>query len=117
MQGKRKFKSAAVQELYDELIGSHPAAQEEFEQELVNIEVAQLIHDMRTKAGLSQRELARKIGTSASAINRLESDDYQGHTVAMVRRIATALNRRLELRAVPVKRMLAKTRTRARPHG
>lgn len=116
MPDKRKFKSTAVQELYDELVGKDPSAQEEFEQELVNIEVAQLIHDMRTKAGLSQRELARKIGTSASAINRLESDDYQGHTVAMVRRIATALNRRLELRAVPLKQAPSKTRTVARPH-
>lgn len=104
MSGKRKFNSAAVQELYDEVVGSDPSARDEFEQELVNIGVAQLIHDMRTKAGLSQRALAKKVGTSASAINRLESDDYQGHTIAMVRRIATALNRRLELRAVPVKR-------------
>jgi len=103
MPAKRKFKSAAVQELYDELIGDDPAAQEEFEEGLVNIEAAQLIHAMRTKAALSQRELARKVGTSASAINRLESDDYQGHTIAMVRRIATALNRRLELRAIPIR--------------
>jgi ribosome-binding protein aMBF1 (putative translation factor) len=116
MPVKRKFRSGAVQELYDELIGSDQSAQEEFEQELINIEVAQLIHDMRTKAGLSQRELARKVGTSASAINRLESDDYQGHTIAMVRRIATALNRRLELRAVPVKRIAVKPRTAARTH-
>ena len=104
MSRKRKFRSAAVQELYDETIGDDPAAQEEFEEELVNIEVAQLIHDMRTKAGLSQRELARKVGTSASAINRLESNDYQGHTIAMVRRIAASLNRRLELRAVQIKK-------------
>ena len=104
MPAKTRFKSAAIQELYDEFIGGDQSAQEEFEQELVNIEVAQLIHDMRTKSGLTQRELARKVGTSASAINRLESADYQGHTVAMVRRIAAALNRRLEFRAVPVKR-------------
>ncbi len=123
MSGKRKFRSAAVQELYDETIGDDPAAQEEFEQELVNIEVAQLIHDMRTKAGLSQRELARRVGTSASAINRLESNDYQGHTIAMVRRIAAALNRRLELRAVPIKKKAyvqersAGTRAREKSHG
>ena len=48
----------------------------------------------------------------ASAINRLESDDYQGHAIAMVRRIATALNRRLELRAVPVKRRSVRERER-----
>jgi ribosome-binding protein aMBF1 (putative translation factor) len=114
MLAKRKFKSAAVQELYNDLVGSGRAAQEEFEQELVNLDAAQLIHDMRTRAGLSQRQLARKVGTSASAINRLESDDYEGHTVAMVRRIATALNRRLEFRAVPVKTTRTKTRTAVR---
>ena len=110
MLGKREFNSAAVQELYDEVVGSDPSDRDKFEQELVNIEVAQLIHDMRTGAGLSQRALAKKVGTSASAINRLESDDYQGHTIAMVRRIATALDRRLELRAVPVKRQSVRSR-------
>ena len=114
MPTKREFKSAAVQELYDELIGNDVAAQEEFEEGLVNVEAAQLIHDMRTKAGLSQRELARKVGTSASAINRLESADYEGHTIAMVRRVATALSRRLELRAVPVKAAAPKARMAAR---
>ena len=67
MPTKRKFKSAAVQELYDELIDDDTAAQEEFEGGLVNIEAAQLIYAMRTKAGLSQRELARNVGTSAGA--------------------------------------------------
>jgi len=115
MSTKRNFKSNAVQELYDELVGNDVAAQEEFEDGLVNIQAAQLIHDMRTKAGLSQRQLARKVGTSASAINRLESADYDGHTIAMVRRIATALSRRLELRAVPVRTVARKPRT-ARAH-
>jgi ribosome-binding protein aMBF1 (putative translation factor) len=116
-QPTRKFNSAAVQELCDELVGCDQAAHEEFEQELFNLDAALLIHDMRTSAGLSQRELARKVGTSASAINRLESDDYEGHTVAMVRRIATALNRRLEFRAVPVKATRMKTRTAVKARG
>jgi len=116
MATKRKFKSAAVQELYEELIGDNSTAQEEFEEGLVNIEAAQLIHHMRTKAGLTQRELALRVGTSASAVNRLESADYEGHTIAMVRRIATALNRRLELRAVPVKTAPAKARTPTKAH-
>jgi ribosome-binding protein aMBF1 (putative translation factor) len=116
MATKRRFKSGAVQELYEELIGDDPTRQEEFEEELVNIEAAQLVYEMRTKAGLSQRALASKIGTSASAINRLESADYDGHTIGMVRRIATALNRRLELRAVPIKAAPAKTRTVVKAH-
>ena len=114
MASKRSIKSAAVQELYNELIGNDTAAREQFDQELVNIEAAQLIHDMRTKAGLTQRELARKVGTSPSAINRLESADYEGHTVAVVRRIATVLNRRLELRAVPMRRVTTSKRKAVR---
>jgi len=38
--------------------------------------VARKIHDLRTQAGLSQRELAKLVGTSASAICRLEDADY-----------------------------------------
>jgi hypothetical protein len=34
-------------------------------------------------------------------ICRLEDADYEGHSVSMLRRIATALNRRVEIRFVP----------------
>lgn len=103
MSKNKRFKSEALQYTYEQIVGDDPKRQTDIEQEIVNVEAAQLIHEMRTRAGLSQRELARKVGTSASAINRLESADYDGHTLAMVRRIATAMNRRLELRAVPVR--------------
>jgi ribosome-binding protein aMBF1 (putative translation factor) len=105
----RRFKSEALQHTYEQLVGDDPQRQAEVEQEIIHVEAAQLIYNMRTQAGLSQRALAMKVGTSASAINRLESADYDGHTLAMVRRIAAALNRRLELRAVPI---MAKARKR-----
>ena len=52
---------------------------------------------------IRQRELAKLLGTTASAICRLEDADYEGHSLAMLRRIATALNKRVEIRFVPVK--------------
>jgi len=58
------------------------------------MEVASLIYDLRTWAGLSQRALARKVGTTASVICRLEDADYEGHSLAMLRRIAAALDKR-----------------------
>ncbi|MGA7414408.1 MAG: helix-turn-helix domain-containing protein, partial [Bryobacteraceae bacterium] len=58
----------------------------------------------RTKAGLSQRELAKRVGTSASAICRLEDADYQGHSLYMLKRIAQALDQRVEIRFVPIRR-------------
>jgi ribosome-binding protein aMBF1 (putative translation factor) len=112
---KKRFQSEAFQAAYEEIIGDDPRRQADFEQELVNVEAARLLYDMRAKAGLSQRELAKRVGTTASVICRLEDADYEGHTLAMVRRIATALNRRLELRAVPIKAAPAK-RTAAKAH-
>lgn len=69
-----------------------------------NDEVARKIYELRTKSGLTQRALARLVGTTASVICRLEDADYEGHSLAMLRRIAAALDRRLEIRFLPVKR-------------
>ncbi len=70
------------------------------EEERINAEIAQAIYDLRTQAGLSQRHLATLVGTSASAICRLEDADYEGHSLAMLRRIAAALGQQVELRFV-----------------
>ena len=59
-------------------------------------------NDLRTKTGLSQRAMARKAGTTASVICRLEDADYEGHSLAMLRRIAAALDKRVEIRFVPI---------------
>ena len=65
-----------------------------------------MIHDARTRAGLSQRELAALIGTKQPVIARLEDADYEGHSLTMLQRIAEALDQRLEIRFVSAKRKL-----------
>ncbi len=57
---------------------------------------------LRLRAGLTQRQLADLVGTTASAICRLEDADYEGHSLAMLNRIAVALKQRVEIRFVPV---------------
>jgi ribosome-binding protein aMBF1 (putative translation factor) len=116
METKKRFRSAALQIAFDTVIGNDPKRQADLEEELINVEAAQLIHDMRTRAGLSQQELAKRVGTTASVIGRLEAADYDGHTLAEVRRIAAALNMRLELRTAPIKKAPAKTHTTANRH-
>ena len=54
----------------------------------------------RTEAGLSQRQLAKLVGTTASVICRLEDADYEGHSLAMLQRIAAALNRQVTINFV-----------------
>jgi len=40
------------------------------------------------------------VGTTHSVISRLEDDDYLGHSLAMLRRIAAAFGKRVEIRFV-----------------
>jgi ribosome-binding protein aMBF1 (putative translation factor) len=103
---RRQFKSSDLQRSYDRYIANDQKAVESFEQELINAEIAQKIYDLRTQAGLSQRELARRVGTTASAICCLEDADYEGHSLFMLKRIAGAVDKRVEIRFVSRKRKL-----------
>ena len=104
MNLKRRFKSKAVQFLYDRYVGKDPERIRDFEEELVNAEIARKVYQLRRCAGLTHRQLARRVGTSALVISRLEDADYDGNALLMLKRIAEALNRRVEIRFVPAKR-------------
>ena len=60
---------------------------------------------LREGAGLTQKRLARMVGTTTSVICRLEDSEYEGHSLMMLKRIATALDKRLEIRFLPAKRL------------
>jgi transcriptional regulator with XRE-family HTH domain len=81
-----------------------PVESAALEEARANDAVARKIYTLRHEKGLSQRELAKLIGTTASVICRLESADYEGHSLAMLQRIAAALDRRVEIRFVPIGR-------------
>ncbi len=54
-------------------------------------DVALQISALREKAGLSQKDLARKLNTSQQQISRIESPSYEGHSLSMLRRVAKLL--------------------------
>lgn len=60
-------------------------------------DVALQIAALREKAGLSQKELARKLKTSQQQISRLESPSYEGHSLSMLRRVARVLHARVRV--------------------
>jgi len=64
----------------------------------VQEDIARKIRRLRESAGLWQRALAQRVGTSASAICRREDADYQGHSLSLLRRIAAVLGKRIEIR-------------------
>lgn len=59
-------------------------------------ELIQIIIEKRLKQGLTQAELAKKIGTKQSAISRLECGTYNP-TVAFLRKLADALDTELHI--------------------
>ena len=60
-------------------------------------EVSMQLAALRQQAGLSQKELARKLKTSQQQVSRLESPGYEGHSLSMLRRVAKALNARVRV--------------------
>ena len=60
-------------------------------------DIALQLAALRQNAGLSQRDLARKLKTSQQQISRLESPGYQGHSLSMLRRVAKALQARVRV--------------------
>ena len=60
----------------------------------VSLEIEQAL----AQAGFSQAELARRIGSSRSAISRLTNPFYWGHSLEVLRRVAGALNSELEVK-------------------
>jgi DNA-binding XRE family transcriptional regulator len=100
---KQTTKSAALKHVYRKYYAGDRKRQAQLQAARASAAVARKIHEFRNQAGLSQRELARLVGTTASVICRLEDDDYDGHSLTMLHRIAAALGSRVEIRFVPEK--------------
>ncbi len=100
---KNKPTSDAVEILHRRYVSGKPEKMAELEQIRADDAVARKIYILRTQAGLSQRAFAKLVGTTASVICRLEDADYEGHSLAMLNRIAAALDKRVEIRFVPLR--------------
>ncbi len=100
MPRKKKGATDAVEIMHRRFFKGKPEMRALLEEERANADVARKIFELRTKARLSQRELAKLIGTTASVICRLEDADYEGHSLAILHRIAAAVNKRVEIRFV-----------------
>ncbi len=58
-------------------------------------DVALQMAALRKASGMSQKELAQRVGTTQQQISRLESPIYEGHSLSMLRRVAEALGARV----------------------
>jgi transcriptional regulator with XRE-family HTH domain len=65
--------------------------------EHLNLSISTQLKAIRESQGMSQAELAGKIGSRQAGISRIESANYDGWSIALLRRLAEAFDLRLRV--------------------
>lgn len=78
-------------------LAKSPDLTDAVERERFNADIAAQIFEARKAAGLTQAQLAVRIGSQQSVIARLEDADYDSHSLTMLKRIAEALGKRVSV--------------------
>jgi DNA-binding XRE family transcriptional regulator len=103
MQKKRrdhiKEGEQAYQAWRDTLLGD-PEAREIYKEEAAKKELWLQLVEARQAAGLTQAELARRLGVSQVQVARIEKSGYDSYTLNTLRRFVQALGKRLEVAVV-----------------
>jgi predicted XRE-type DNA-binding protein len=106
MPRTRRTTSDAVSIVHRRYYEGRPERLRDLEEARAEDELARKVYELREQAGLTQKRLAELVGTTESVISRLEDSEYQGHSLMMLKRIAAAVNKRVEIRFVPRKSKL-----------
>ena len=68
-----------------------------YDDELGRLRLAYRITELREKCGLTQAQLAEKVGTTQTGISRLENPNYRNYSLTTLERVAAALGARLRV--------------------
>lgn len=64
-------------------------------------EISHYLVRLRIARGVTQAELATRIGCKQADVSRLEREDYQGYTIGQLKKIAASLGTEIELNLIP----------------
>ena len=98
---KRKAKAnphhgSSVGEWFDEEEAKRPGFLAEVDEEVERMALARKVKSLRLAAGLSQAQLAKRIGTKAPGVARMESGKFAPR-LGVLHRVASALGVRLRI--------------------
>jgi len=68
-----------------------------FEQEYEKLSIGEQLVRLRLQANLTQAQVAKRIGTTASAISRYENSEYDRYEIQTLRKIVEACGGQLRL--------------------
>ncbi|MFZ4402721.1 MAG: helix-turn-helix domain-containing protein [Pseudobdellovibrionaceae bacterium] len=75
----------------------NPKFKQGFEQEIEKLSIAEQLLRLRIQSGLTQAQLAKKVGTTASAISRYENAEYDRYELRTLKRMADACGGHIRL--------------------
>jgi ribosome-binding protein aMBF1 (putative translation factor) len=96
---KKEFKKSTNFDLYLQKLLKDPELKKYYDEVGKQLEIAYKINQLRKKEGLSQLDLAKKIGTTQSNVARLEAGN-QNFTTETLQKIAKAFKRELKVEFV-----------------
>ena len=88
--------SVPWEKIRQQMIDEDPEFAAELEESAPEYEVARQLIQARLESGLSQKELALKIGTRQSNISRMEGGQ-QNVSIAMLKKVAKGLGKKLHV--------------------
>jgi ribosome-binding protein aMBF1 (putative translation factor) len=101
MTGKRKPTRDLLEMIDRRFYEGRPERLAELEHARASAAIARQVYELREKAGMSRSKLARLVGTTQAVIRDLEEDDFDGHSVELLQKIAYVLGGRVEIRLLP----------------
>ena len=90
-------------EIYFEKQMKNPEFKRVYGEEEAKFSVSQKIRRFREKLGMTQQHLAKLTHTSQAAIARIESADYEGHSLSKLYEISEALGAKLVIDFIPTR--------------
>ncbi len=106
MAHQRKPTTDGLEILDRVLYEGRPERLAELERARMEDEMGRKILALRSQAGLSQAQLARRMGVGTHFIADLEEAAVETDYLLWLRRVAAALRKRVEIRCVPLRRQL-----------
>ncbi len=90
-------------EIYFEKQMKDPEFKRLYQEEESKFSVSQKIRRLREKLGITQQQLAKLTHTSQAAIARIESANYEGHSLSKLYEISEALGAKLVIDFIPIR--------------
>ena len=80
---------------------TNPKFRKAFREEYEKLSIGEQLLKLRLEADMTQAEVARNVGTTASAISRYENADYDRYELKTLRRIVEACGGSLQITVSP----------------